>query len=382
MIALSFTRAELARNCKFAFNQRYILKTPEAESPALQGGGLFHDWAEQYGISRAQDGAAPRDLDKAARITSEVPDGIPYEVYDDIRKIFLWWAEKTVLEFPDKMRFETRMAFNQAWEPVDWMAEDVLLRMMIDRIDFVPDPTRIVDYKTARALQEAKKLQQRTYAFGSNLALEDNRQDFQVVEEFVRFGVSREEVLTYDEYGNVGEYYLKLAQEIEGWTEEDMQPTVCSWCGLCGYKDICPKYAEVIVGTDLDVRTPEDAANLAEKVYVDEARNKVAKEVLKVFAEERGAIVFGDQEYGPVLSENLKWGDLSEVLKHLDGMGLSMDEQLAFMSLTGPNLKKTLKKFAGLQGDDLDVAVAEIILQHGIVKPSQRFTFHKAKKED
>lgn len=381
MIALSFSRAELARHCKFAFNQRYILKTPEAESPALQGGSYAHDLFCDYG---RQLYLKSQDLDLAKTMVSEAPEGLPYEVYDDIKNLFLRWAERTVLEFPDKRRYETRLAFNQNWEPVDWMAEDVFLRMMVDRIDFLSDPTRIVDYKTARALQEAKKLQQRTYAFGANLALGDKRQDFLVVEEFVRFGVFREEVLTYDEYGNVGEYYLKLVREIEGWTVDDlMQPTVSSWCGLCGYKDICPKYKEEIVDTDLDVRGVEDAVKLAEKVFMDEARNKVAKDVLKVFAEEHGAIVFGDQEYGPKVSQKATWPDVSQVIPFIaaDVDGLDYDGIVACMTLPKTVLEKSLKK-VGFKGEELENKIDELVKAHGSWKPEQKFTFHKAKEED
>lgn len=379
MIALSFSRAELARHCKFAFNQRHILKTPEAESAALQGGGLFHDWAEQYG-SIYLSNKIP-DMEWARNLTAEMPDGIPYEVYSDIQGLFLRWAERTVLEFPDKMRFEARLAFNQNWEPVEWEAEDVFLRMVIDRIDFMSDPTRIVDYKTARALQEAKKLQQRTYAFGANLALGDKRQDFQVVEEFVRFGVFREEVLTYDEYGNVGDYYLKLAREIEKWTvDELMQPTVSSWCGLCGYQGICPKYKEEIVDTDLDVRGPEDAAKLAEKVYMDEARNKVAKEVLKVFAETHGAIVFGDQEYGPRISDKLSWHSPMDALSTLRDIhqidGATLDK---IAKLDKKKLEKFFKDTYG--ADDVEAKLAEMVGSYGTTKPEQKFTFHKVKEE-
>ncbi len=383
MIALSFTRAELARHCKFAFNQRYILKTPEAESPALQGGGYFHDLTHQYGVHLSQNNHGGQDAEKAlSMVVANVPEGVTYEVYNDIADLFVGWANRTVLQFPDKSRFETRLAFNQAWEPVDWMAEDVFLRMMIDRIDFVTDPIKIVDYKTSRALQEAKKLQQRTYAFGANLALGDKRQDFLVVEEFVRFGAFREEVLTYDEYGNVGDYYLKLAQEIEQWTDEMMQPAVgvCDWCGLCGYKDLCPKYKLEIADTDLDVRGMEDAAKLAEKVYVDEARNKLAKDVLKVFAEENGAIAFGDQEYGPVVGESVKWPDLEATVEALRKKGVATYDIMRAMSLSRTGLDKVLKTIG--PKEDMDAVAEEIIQEHGQTKPSQRFTFHKATKEE
>ncbi len=370
---LSFTRADRFTSCRFAFKHDYPQDgtvVPENQSLPLLGGKYFHQLAEEWGKAQAAEPALKPD-ELMNTLVATHPKGLPFEVYDDIKGVFLAWTERTVLEFPDKCRFELVLAFNRAWEPVEWDADDVFLRMVIDRVDLINTPTRIIDYKTTRALQTAKKLQQLTYAFGLNLALGDDHRDFEVGEQYVRFPrvPIKFATLTYEDYRGIGDYYLGLDAEIEA--NEDWAPTINSWCGLCDHTGICPKYKDEIAGTDLDVTTMEQAQRLAEKQFVADARSKDVKKILKAFAEVHGSLKFGDQEYGPKVSPGVEWNDLkglAEFVKEHHDVDL-----WPYLGLTSTSFKK----IKALKADDIRTG---LVLAYGEITSSQKFTFHKVPK--
>ncbi len=372
---LSFTRADRYTSCRFAFIHDYPQDgtvVPENQSLPLLGGKYFHQLSEKWGKAQA-DGIPPGPTDGKADLAYELSKtpqkGLPFEVHADIQMVFLEWANRTILEFPDKCRYELMLAFNRSWEPVKWDGGDVFLRMVIDRVDLVNTPTRIIDYKTTRALQTAKKLQQLTYAFGLNLALGDDHRDFEVGEQYVRFPwvPIKFATLTYDDYKGIGDYYLGLEQEIDA--NEDWTPTINSWCGLCDHTGICPKYQDEIVGTDLDVTTLEQAQRLAEKQFVADARSKDVKKILKAFAEVHGALKFGDQQYAMKISDGVKWDDLEGLVEFLvKGLGI---DPYKFLGLTKTNFEKAIKNV-----DARD----QLIEKYGHPTAEQKFTFHKVPK--
>ena len=380
---LSYTRADRFTSCRFAFKHDYPQDgtvVPENQSLPLLGGKYFHRIAESWGKAQGYNssffdrtgGSRPPTSEEEIVIydlVSKPPKGLPFEVYDDIKGVFLAWAERTVLEFPDKCRYELVLAFNRKWETVEWDADDVFLRMVIDRVDLIDTPTRIIDYKTTKALQTAKKLQQLTYAFGLNLALGDDHRDFDVGEQYVRFPrvPIKFNTLTYEDYSGIGDYYLGLDAEIEA--NEDWAPTINSWCGLCAHTGICPKYQDEIAGTDMEVTTMAQAQRLAEKQFVADARSKDVKKILKAFSEVHGVLQFGDQEYGPKISDGVKWDELHDLVVEMEANhGV---DAWAFLGLTKSKFEKAIK--------DKDTRAA-LIAKFGQPTAEQKFTFHKVPK--
>ena len=370
-VKLSYSRADRFTSCKFAFIHDYPQDgtvVAENKSLPLLGGKLFHQLAEKWGKKLAADPSL-NSVNMAGTVLSS-PKDLPYEVYEDIVEVFTAWSKRTVLEFPDKSRYELALAFNREWKAVKWDADDVFLRMVIDRVDLVTTPTRIVDYKTRRALESPKSLQQRTYAFGCNLALEDDRRAFDVGEQYVRFWAPIDfKTLVYDDYKDIGDYYLALADEIEATTE--WPATINSWCGLCAHTGICPEYKKEIAGTDLDVTDMKGAVNLAQLVYASEAKNKAAKDVLKGFITEHGPTVFGDHEFGPAISHGYAWDDLEKVIEWLEA-----NRGANRWNLLKLGKKEFTKATKGLGKDEIKAIVDEF----GRPTSRQNFTFHKAKK--
>ncbi len=370
---LSVPQADGHTSCRMAFIHDYPQDgtvVPENQSLPLLGGKYFHRLAEEWGNAQAyKPTIKPEGL--AQTLVVNPPKGLPFEVYDDIRDVLLAWAARTTLEFPQECRFELMLAFTRDWKAVEWDAEDVFLRMVIDRVDLVNTPTRIIDYKTTKALQTPKKLQQLTYAFGLNLALGDDHRDFEVGEQYVRFPwvPIKFATLTYDDYKGIGDYYLGLEQEIEAnkdWSADDSR---MDWCGLCSHTRICPKYQAEIAGTDLDVTTMAQAQRLAEKQFVADARSKDVKKILKAFAGVHGALKFGDQQYAMKISDGVAWDDLSGLAAELqDEQGIDPWE---FLGLTKTKFEKAVK--------DPDTR-AEMIKEFGHPTAEQKFTFHKAQK--
>ena len=370
-VKLSYSRADRFTSCKFAFIHDYPQDgtvVAENKSLPLLGGKLFHQLAEKWGKKLAADPSL-NSVNMAGTVLSS-PKDLPYEVYEDIVEVFTAWSKRTVLEFPDKSRYELALAFNREWKAVKWDADDVFLRMVIDRVDLVTTPTRIVDYKTRRALESPKSLQQRTYAFGCNLALEDDHRTFDVGEQYVRFRAPIDfQEIPYDKYRGIGDYYLGLAEEIEATTEWPAQTN--SWCGLCAHTGICPAYKEEIAGTDLDVTDMKGAVRLAQMQFVADAKGKAVKEILKAFTAEYGPAVFGDHEYGAVVNKSVKWNDLKGladfVLKH---HGVDLWPYLGLTSTRFNRIKE-------LKAEDIRTG---LVFAYGELTSRQNFTFHKVKK--
>jgi len=366
-MSLSFSRAELYENCKRSFDLRYNQRVPEpAKSEALLGGSLFHAMAEDYGKALSLAPSADRGAVIEDTVQHSVTEGLPYELIQDIHSVFTGWAKRTPMEFPDQSMYELKLAFTKEWKVCEWDADDAFLRMVIDRVDLLTNPTSIIDYKSTRAIQTPKELQQLIYAFGLNLALDDEHRDFQVAEQYVRFGVPMKfRTVTYDDYKHIGDYLLKLSDEID--SNEDWEPSICGWCSFCAYSRGCPKYQEEIAGTDLDVTNMEQAVNLAEKTFASDARSAAAKKVLKAFTAENGVAVFGDQEYGPKTSESVKFDDLVGLEKELAEHEIDIWK---YMGLTSTNFNKMVKD---------KTLRAKLIEDHASISGSSKFAFRKHK---
>ncbi len=366
---LSFSRADRFQNCPRSFDLQYNQKVPEGDpSEALLGGKYFHALAEAYGKMCAQVPKANRETVAIQVLNDSGRSSYQYDLAEDITVIFRDWVARTPMEFPDQSRYELMLAFNRKWEVVEWDADDAFLRMVMDRIDLLTVPTSIIDYKTNRGGFDAKKLQQLTYAFGANLALGDDKRDFQVAEQYVRFNKAMKFLtVTYDDYKHIGDYYLELSETIDA--NKDWEPTICGWCQFCAFNRDCPKYEEEIAGTDLDVTNLAQARALAEKVFTTDARSREAKKVLKAFTFQNGVVVFGDQEYGPKTLPEIVFDDLPGLNEAFSKNNLDLWD---WLGLAKTNFEKAVK--------DKDLR-AKLIEDHASVqdKVDVRFRKHKAK---
>lgn len=122
------------RKAKYKFVDKLPEPPPEPGSP-LERGTEIHKAAEGYITSRAP------------KLHADLKHKKVKKILDDLQKDYKL----------KKVRVEMELAFNRAWKPVQWLAQDVYCRFKIDVLHFLKDgAAEAIDWKTGRFKPEGK----------------------------------------------------------------------------------------------------------------------------------------------------------------------------------------------------------------------------------
>ncbi|KKN70705.1 hypothetical protein LCGC14_0428600 [marine sediment metagenome] len=383
MAGLSPSGVNLYQACELKFDHRYNQDAPGRMKPDYYAGGsLFHSWTDAYGKYLAANGKK-FDRDQAALISNEMPEGVSLELYEDIQELFIGWSNKKTFTDPTRLRTEMKLAINSEGDEVEWDSPEAAIRMVIDVVEMIGGELIITDYKTGRQIKPINKVAGKTYAYGVWVKLGGEFTKIRYIEEYPRYNKTQELEITQDDISSVPAFYVGKAKEIEAKTEW-LPAGASGECVDCEAAHLCPVYKAEVEDNDLAITSPEDAVALAQKVFTSNLRNGKAKEMLKAYSDANGAIVFADEEFGPVPEEKVKWYDLSTLLDYFtrdeedDGAELSWPVVCQGLSLSKSGLEK-IYKATGLKGEDLKAKVYELIKAYGQLNVATKFTFHNAK---
>jgi len=260
---LSHSRLEQAA-CLFRFNEVVIKKAPQPKGEPAMKGGLFHEAASRFLRDlKARDGVCAdrvalmdgifEDLWNTTRPAEQI--ALDEGGYDDLRELALRFAREEPFG-PSFQGSEIKLAVNDRWERVDWMADDAYFRLIIDRLDVQGSRVIVTDYKTswrADSQDEVERSPQfRGYAAGIASLLPE-ASEIEVRANFVRPRITRSVVLRADQLDAARARVARESARIERAKQAKEFPASpgqqCAWCPVF---DRCP-----LKGAAKEFRAPE-----------------------------------------------------------------------------------------------------------------------------
>lgn len=363
----SFSALELFDSCPHAYRLIRLDKIPRAESEPLKIGGDTHKLVGDY-LSRLVNTGQQTDWAWAEGLFDST-------THPEAQEIFRRFVENFVLSPMEAPCIEKKLAFNRAWQPVDWFAKDAFFRMIAD-FTFLQGGLAVVkDFKTNRAIIEIDSdnipLQLRIYGWGVKRALYPDTQEVLLQLHFLRYGAEREILLAPEDLDGVPEELESRISKIEA--EKEFAPTPGSFCGWCGVTSHCPVMAQALVPAQVMYpTTQDDAVKAATLLLMIAEMDKALKEHLKRYVKEFGPVLVGDMVYGPSVSTSYDL-DPKEVTDKLLDSGLDAEQVWGMLGITKTSLERGLKK---LKRKDL----LDEILAAAPSKETEKIGFSKVKE--
>jgi hypothetical protein len=370
-----FFGGEVHGGCPHAFKKIRIEKIPRADSEPLIIGRDAHKLAGDY-ISRLVNTEQQTDWDWATGLLTT-------STHPDVTEIFTRFYENFVLPPLEAPGIEKKLAFNRAWQPVEWFAKDAFFRAITDFTFLQGTLAVVIDFKTNRAIinidPEHIPLQLKIYGWAVKQALYPAAQEVLLRLHFMRYGAERETLLTPQDLATVPAELEEKIAIIEA--EKHFDPRPGHYCSMCGVQSHCSYMANALV--PVEVMAPAcqaDAVKAAGILLAIKEMEKALTARLKEYVQQFGPVPVGDLIYGPVpgvdydldpktvteqlLEMNFPADDVWKVLK----IGkTSLDSGLKLMGLTGKRSKERK-------------ALIERILAGAEQKETETVKFHKAKE--
>jgi hypothetical protein len=337
MPAYSFSRLNLYDRCPWAYKTVYLDKIPRAASEALQIGSEVHDLVALY-LNALLARQNQTDWNFAQGLAARV-------LHPDALAIWTNWYQGYIL--PDAIeqpQVEAKLAFNQAWQPVEWFAPAARFRLVVDFTFKQQDLAVVVDWKTNRVLPDdvAADLQLRIYGWGVRQVFYPRAQEILLRLHFLRYGADREVLLGARDLDTVPQELDGIIDMVEA--DDKFAPTPGSFCGHCGITAHCPVIARALTPVEiLAPATKIQAEKAAALLLAIRAMDDELTVRLKQWVKDYGPIQVGDLLYGPtpVTTYNL---DTEAVVQSLLEAGLERAAVWPLLSLTKTSLERGLKK--------------------------------------
>jgi hypothetical protein len=356
----SISRIDLYDRCPWAYKSTYLDKVPREEDESRDTGLELHRLVQSY-LNRLISLTLQTDWNWAAAQHSSSEDVA--EIWERFYQVF---SLPAVLEDPG---VERKLAFSRSWEPCDFFAPEAYFRMVID-FHFRQNSLAVVrDWKSSRLMPVTvgKNLQLLAYAWGLCKAIYPGAQEFLLQLYFLRYGITRDVLLTPEDLTGIPKKLEEKIAKIEEDTKFEPRPG--SFCGLCGVSAHCPVIARSLVPREfIAPATPEEVQKAAEKLLALRVMAKAITARLKSWASIKGPIPVGDQVYGPSFTDSL---DTEKVVQALLDGGLEREEIWPLLSVSKTALKSSLKK---LKKRDL----LDLVMSLTVGEPETRFDFKKA----
>lgn len=359
-----FHGGDMHGGCPHAYKLIRIDKIPRGTAEPLLIGQMLHELAAKY-LLRLIDAGLQTDWSYAQAIT-------PKEAPADVLEVWPRFFENFILPPMESPGVEKQLAFNRAWEPVEWFAKEAFFRAVVDLNYRQGGLVVVQDWKSNRAVMEIdKNLQTRIYGWAVRRALYPDAQEILLRLHFLRYGAEREILLTPEDLDTVPQELEAKIAVIEA--EKHFDPTPGSFCGWCGVTAHCPVMAQALVPANILYPVNHgDAVKAATLLLAIQTMDKALKDHLKKWVQEYGPVQVGDQVYGPSTSTTYDL-DPRGVTEHLLGEGLEVDQVWGLLNLTKTNLERGLKK---LRRKDL----LDAILAGAPSKETEKIGFSKVKE--
>ena len=291
----SFTRLNLYEQCPGAWKERYIDHKKELSSLAAMKGSLCHRIAERYwehcsGAGLPSDPHAMPDLVNTAFFHG---GGVPQSEYRDVARICFTIADRMFLELDDYYGTETNLTADVG---------GYKFQARLDLVHVRGTTATNTDLKTGFGVKSQAETDADFQLSTQAVPLMAKLPHLELVKSnfyYPRFNVLRESTRTIEDVERTRTEIVQRIQQIEADTEFRYTPgDGCAWCG---FKDGCPRLAEVIAeaGNELPPVT-NDADGLAalERMVLLTAALGDVRAKLKPWAKLSGPVASAGMAYG------------------------------------------------------------------------------------
>ncbi len=362
--ALSYSRLDCYASCPLRYKLQYIAKQPAPPADPLLLGGAAHDFFEAYGKHCLEAGVltdlgAWPALAKAALKAQRQP--LPEHLLEDYNDLAERFVNMQMFDAKEIVGIEMEVAFKADWTKCGWFDKKVAFRAKMDLLRKIEDHATITDYKTG--YKEGNPFQMETYAVSVfTLMPEVNKVDT----EFAYIGSGHTANKTF-EREDMPRLVDKLEEKCARVSEDTkFEPTPGDSCRYCPYVSLCTAKPSNL----LTVKDAKEARQVAEDLFVLEAQVAAKKDALKGWVAQHGDVETGSGRWGYSREERIKVVDMRAFASMLELKGI---DPMAWLSITGTELKKLYKKNDGLE------AAVEPLLNIAV---SEKFKSMKLKKEE
>ena len=372
----SYSRVDLFKNCPQAFKLKHKDKKPETKGRALIIGGTAHDIIKEYDkhcIAVKKE----RDIEKAFKILNSKITQCSEDEFAELKDITDEYVGNHYFDFSFQTDFqiEQQLAYDENWNRVEWFADDVFWRGVMDRSHWEQDLLVITDYKSNRKIDSQSvidnSLQLKIYAWLAYLQY-PQAENILIRLDYIRYSVIRKRMIELDEILQVPDLIMQHVNLIE--QEQDFKPKISSYCDWCSFQSYCNYFQDLLQDqSNGQLDGKEAAIDLATKVRAMESFVDQAKDRLKNWVEMNEPIEVGNEILDFHKRVERSFDEPFAVVQMLGTLGMTKEQIWDILNLSHSKVKSAMKKASLLNQWD---GVAAMLTE----KVKTTFGFEKVKE--
>lgn len=361
----SYSRINLYETCPYLYKCAYIDRKKGGTNPIMLIGRVAHEAINLYNRACINK-EIPNDHENWEKYYWEAlkKENINTQYHEDIKTLFKSYVDSNEIDRESVIGAEEKIAINRNYEQVDWLAEDVWIRAIIDYLQIQGTICKITDYKMGYAMK-SDPFQMKFYGWIIK-KLYPQITDIQIEINHVRYEYSETLTMTESEVEEFGKNVLNRIEHIE--EQKKFEPNIGIQCSYCPMWYCCPAMKHENEALKMP-KDPKEAEQIALKL---EKYTKLAlelKKILKEYCDKAGELEAGGAVYGFKVSTTYAFDALDDLYIELDKLGINLME---YVNVDNRKLKGLMKTGS----------IESIVKTLAKKKVSVRFTKSKGDKDD
>ena len=356
MNSFSYSKIKSWTDCPLSFRLTYIDKVGKDESDPMTLGAAAHEFFEAWlNARRYNDIPVLKDI-ALATWSTEPRDQSLYEEYMGICEDFAKNFDGKDIPEGSTTTCEIKLGLTAEGLPCDFMAENVWLRGIIDRLDIIGTTAKITDYKVSfRGKPDTFQVQLYAYMISKYCPAITN---FEVVIHYVRSNWKEKWQFPKEKIAGI-EFQIKaITETIENDKKYKAKPG--SRCSSCLVAFACTKKASSIK----TIGNIGNASKIAGDILAIEAQLEAKKDLLKSWVSDNGEVKVNGETFSFFPYETWK-GDTKELVSVLTDNNI---EPWGYLKTDTKEIKKLCKT---------DDTLANSLAQALTISSTLRFTHKK-----
>lgn len=364
-ITHSWSRIQAYETCPFMYMKQYVDKQVTEVNALMVVGRVVHNAVNLYNKHCIKN-KVEHDFEKWKEFAYKAleQESLESEYYEEVLTMVKSYAESHTVPLDSVVGAEEEVAINRKFEVVEWNAEDVWFRGIIDLLQMMGDRAKITDYKSGW-LMESPKLQLEIYAWLIK-KIYPHISYFEIELDFVRHEYQSDFSIEEEQLEDIEKKILSKTTKIEN--DVEFKPKVGIACSYCGCWRWCPAMKETDIGFKMP-ETEEEAVKLALALERSSKLKEEAQKILKKWCDAKGALVAGGRQFGFNVSGSYEFESVEQFLVEAEEAGVDLFDTL---TVNNSKLKVRMRE---------DV-VKKLVERIGKKKVSVTFSAKKYKPSD
>jgi len=360
----SWTRINTYETCALQYQLVYLKKKKGSVSPIMMIGRVGHDAIKLYNRYCIENKVTSAH-EKWEELTWQALENsnLPAEHHPDLFNIVKEYVDSHEVDLESVIGAEEQLAFNRNMEQVEWMADDVWFRLIIDLLQIEGNVCKITDYKLGHAMT-SNPFQLKIYAWAIK-KLYPQVTNFQIELDYIRHSYQDLTLLTEEDIEDTEKKLFNRIAHIE--KAEKFEPNVGVQCSHCPVWYACP----VMTRKDIKFKFPNTENEAVEMALELEKVSRLQKElrkVLKEYCDNKGTLEAGGRLYQFKVSVAYEYENIAKLFTELDDIGIDLFEYI--------NVDK--RKFNKIAKNEKVIEITKLL---GKKKVTVTFSDTKVKKE-